>query len=112
MRHNAVLQRDDMVWVFWTQVGDVPEHIKVSEIHLNGDWLGWTDRPPVEVLRPEKPWEGALAALQPSIRSTAYGQVNQLRDPAIFVEGDRIYLFYAVAGESGIGLAQLEFASP
>lgn len=112
MRHNAVLRRGDTLWVFWTQVGDVPEHIKVSTIELKGNWLGWTESPPVEVLRPEKPWEGALAPLQPSIRSAAYGQVNQLRDPAIFVEGDRVYLFYAVAGESGIGLAELEFEFP
>ncbi|MEE4282562.1 MAG: hypothetical protein V2I41_11505, partial [Pseudomonadales bacterium] len=111
MRHNAVLRQRDTLWVFWTQVGDVPEHIKVSTIALNGDWQSWTNSAPVEVLRPEKPWEGALAPLQPSIRSTAYGQVNQLRDPAIFIEDDRVYLFYAVAGESGIGLAELEFGS-
>jgi hypothetical protein len=31
----------------------------------------------------------------------------QLRDPAIFEENGRIYLFYAVAGESGIAIAEL-----
>src|SRR5205823_7827257 len=64
-------------------------------------------RPAVEVLRPERQWEGADAPLTPSIRSTAYGQVNQLRDPAIFEDGDSIYLLYAVAGESGIGIAEI-----
>jgi hypothetical protein len=33
--------------------------------------------------------------------------VNQLRDPAIYVEDDRIYLLYAIAGESGIAIAEL-----
>jgi hypothetical protein len=44
---------------------------------------------------------------RPSIRSTAYAHVNQLRDPAIFEENGRVYLFYAVAGESGIAIAEL-----
>ena len=44
---------------------------------------------PVEVLRPEHPWEGADAPLVPSIRSTAYGHVNQLRDPAILEDEGR-----------------------
>ena len=51
-------------------------------------------------------WEGADAPLVPSVRSTAYGQVNQLRDPAILEDEGRVYLFYAVAGESGIALAE------
>ena len=52
-------------------------------------------------------WEGADKPNEPSIRSTAYGHVNQLRDPAIFEEDGNVYLLYAVAGESGIGLAQV-----
>jgi hypothetical protein len=41
------------------------------------------------------------------VRSTAYGHVNQLRDPAIFEEDGQIYLLYAVAGESGIAIAEI-----
>lgn len=63
--------------------------------------------PPVEVLRPERSWEGADAPLVPSVRSTAYGHVNQLGDPAIFEEHRRFYLLYAVAGENGIAIAEL-----
>jgi len=107
MRHAAVLKRGNTLWVFWTQVGEAPERILLSRIGLAGDWLGWTDSAPVEVLRPERPWEGADAPLTPSIRSTAYGHVNQLRDPAIFEEDGRVYLLYAVAGESGIAIAEL-----
>jgi hypothetical protein len=61
----------------------------------------------IEPLRPERSWEGADAPLIPSVRSTAYGNVNQLRDPAIFEEDARVYLLYAVAGESGIGIAEV-----
>ena len=63
--------------------------------------------PPSEVLRPERDWEGADAPLEPSLRSVAYGHVNQLRDPAIFEEDGRTFLLYAVAGESGIAIAEL-----
>lgn len=61
----------------------------------------------MEVLRPEASWEGADAPLEPSVRSVAYGHVNQLRDPTIYVEGEDVYLLYAVAGESGIAVAKL-----
>lgn len=108
MRHCAVLIRDDWLWVFWTQVGDTPEHIKLSRIDLSKPWEQWQVMDTHEILRPQLPYEGAEAPLEPSVRSTAYGQVNQLRDPAIFVEDDRVFLLYAVAGESGIGLAEVE----
>ena len=39
----------------------------------------------------------------------AHGHVNQLRDPAIYVEDGRTYLFYAVAGESGIAIGEVTF---
>ena len=109
MRHAALLKRDDTLFVFWTQVGEAPEHIKLSTIDLSGDWMSWTQTPGVEVLRPELDWEGADAPLEPSVRSTAYGHVNQLRDPAIFEDaaGGRIFLLYAVAGESGIAIAEV-----
>lgn len=108
MRHAAVLKRGDMLHVFWTQVGDAPESILHSEIDLSGDWLGWREGPSQRVLHPEHAWEGADAPVQASIRSTAYGHVNQLRDPAVFEEDGRVFLLYAVAGESGIALAEIE----
>jgi hypothetical protein len=109
MRHAAVMKRADELFVFWTQVGEAPERILLSRIDLSGDWRGWQETSPVEILRPEHRWEGADAPLIPSIRSTAYGQVNQLRDPAILEDDGRVYLFYAVAGESGIAVAELLF---
>jgi hypothetical protein len=109
MRHAAVMKRDEKLLVFWTQVGEMPERILLSRIDMSGDWLGWKDSPAVEILRPERPWEGANAPLVPSIRSTAYGEVKQLRDPAILEDDGRVYLFYAVAGESGIAVAELLF---
>jgi len=107
MRHSALLKRGGKLSVFWTQVGDAPERIFLSHIDLSGDWRNWKEDAPVEILRPERIWEGAEAPLVPSVRGMAYGQLNQLRDPAIFESDGRIYLLYAVAGESGIAIAEL-----
>jgi len=107
MRHAAVMKRAGELWVFWTQVGEAPERILLSRIDITGDWHSWKEGPPTEILRPERDWEGADAPLVPSVRSTAYGQLNQLRDPAIFEENERVYLLYAVSGESGIAIAEV-----
>lgn len=109
MRHAALLKRGNMLYVFWTQRNSAPEAILLSTIDLSGDWMKWSASDPVEVLRPERPWEGADAPVVPSVASTAYGHVNQLRDPAIYEEDGRIYLLYAVAGESGIAIAEVQF---
>jgi hypothetical protein len=108
MRHAALLKREGTLYVFWTQVGDAPERILLSTIDLSPPWEAWTESDPVEVLRPERPWEGADAPLEPSLRSVAYGHVNQLRDPAVFEEDGRTFLLYAVAGESGIAIAEVK----
>lgn len=109
MRHAALLKRGDTLYVFWTRVGDAPERILVSKIALRRDWATWRESSAVEVLRPERAWEGADAPQAPSLRSTAFGHLNQLRDPAVYQENGHVYLLYAVAGESGIALAELHF---
>ena len=107
MRHAALLKRGDTLYVFWTQVGDAPERILLSAVDLAGDWMDWNETEAKEVLRPERGWEGAGVPLEPSLRGPVYGSVNQLRDPAIYVEEDRVFLLYAVAGEAGIALAEV-----
>jgi len=107
MRHSALLKRGNILHVFWSRVGDTPESILHSTIDISGDWHTWKESEANRVLAPERDWEGADAALTPSQRSTADGHVNQLRDPAIFEEDGRLFLLYAVAGESGIAIAEL-----
>jgi hypothetical protein len=109
MRHSAVLVRDERLLVFYTMVGDNPERILMSEIELLPNWIAWRATEPVTVLEPEFDWEGANLPLEPSFRGTIMGQVRQLRDPAIFVEGGRTYLLYSIAGESGIAIAELHW---
>ena len=108
MRHSALLMRDNRLFVFWTQVGDAPERIYASYLTLHDDWRQWTESSAVEILRPETDWEGAGLPLAASQRGDITVPVNQLRDPAVFVEGGHSYLLYSVAGESGIAIAELK----
>lgn len=109
MRHNALLVRDNTLHVFWTQAGHAPERIFMSTIEMNGDWMSWTESEPVEVLRPEAEWEGAMLEIAPSRRGHIDEKVNQLRDPTIFEEDGELYLLYSVSGEHGIAIAKIEF---
>jgi len=106
-RHTAVLKRDDTLYVFWTRVGDAPERIYMSTIDISGDWTDWLVSETREVLRPEKDWEGANLPIEPSYRSAINLPVNQLRDPALFEEEGKTYLLYAVRGEQGIAIAEI-----
>jgi hypothetical protein len=107
MRHAGLLRRGDRLYVFWSQVGDTPERILLSTIDLRPHWRAWHASAPTEVLRPEHPWEGSNEPLAASIRGAINIPVNQLRDPAIFEEDDRVFLLYTVAGESGIAIAEV-----
>ena len=109
MRHSALLKRGNMLYVFWTQRGDAPERVLLSTIDLTDGWRAWKESDPVEVLRPERPWEGAGLPVEPSRGGAIDESVNQLRDPAIYEEDGRVYLLYTVAGERGIALAELQF---
>ncbi|XOV89261.1 MAG: hypothetical protein ACFHX7_05040 [Pseudomonadota bacterium] len=108
MRHAALVIRGQTLYVFWTQVGDAPEQILLSTIDLSGDWHTWQASPPIPVLKPEHDWEGANLPVVPSVRGAIEVPVNQLRDPAIFEENGRTWLFYSIQGESGIGIAEVK----
>ncbi len=107
MRHSAVHVAGDMLQVFYSNAGDCPERILLSEIDLRPDWLAWTATPAMTVLEPEAPYEGGDLPLEPSQRGEIDVPARQLRDPAIYTEEGRTFLIYAVAGERGLALAEL-----
>ncbi len=107
MRHAAVQRAGDTLRVFYTNAGDCPERILVSEVALHDDWHAWVAGPPATVLEPELAYEGVDRPLMPSERGAVHEPVRQLRDPCIFEEGGRTWLLYAVAGEQGIAIAEL-----
>jgi hypothetical protein len=107
IRHHALLEKNDCWYLFWTRVGDTPERILVSRIETGTDWRSWRLGEPAEVHRAEKPWEGGDLPALPSAYGAVHVRVNQLRDPAIFIEDRRIYLLYSIAGEQGIAIGEL-----
>ncbi len=108
-RHPVVLRHGGKSWVAWTAIGDCPERILIAEIDTTGDWHEWSMRDPQELLRPERDYEGGTLPLEPSRADIAPAPVHPLRDPAFYVEADRVYMVYSVAGEAGLALAELRF---
>ncbi len=110
MRHAALLVRGQRLLVFYTQIGDEPERILLSQIDLRTDWQSWQPSPPSVVLEPEHDYEGGHLPLLPSVRGMASSPVRQLRDPAVLDADEGLHLLYAVAGESGIAIARMTVA--
>jgi hypothetical protein len=108
IRHTARRLDGKILSVFFSRVGDTPERILVSRAELTGPHTSWRLSAPQEVLRPETDYEGGKLPLKPSRGGLVNVPVRQLRDPAIFREGGRTYLLYAVAGEHGIAIAELK----
>ena len=109
VRHVAALQRGGALYVFFTAIGDAPERVMVSTIATTGDWTSWKASDAVEVLRPEAQYECPILPDAPSEAGDVKGLVRQLRDPAVFEENGRTYLFYSFCGEQGIAAAELSF---
>lgn len=107
MRHSAVLLLDNSLHVFFTRAGDVPEAILHSRIDIDDDWSSWRESTATPLLQPELDYEGGELVVEPSARGAVMSRVRQLRDPAIYAEGGRIYLYYSIAGEYGIAVAEL-----
>ena len=108
MRHVALLVRGDNLIVLYSRKGDAPERILALTVLLNKDWRNWIESEPIDVIRPEKNYEGIDFPNKPSKYGLAT-KVRQLRDPCIFEDSGKTYLFYTVAGEMGIAMAEISF---
>ena len=107
MRHCAVRIVASTLQVFYSNIGDRPERIVLSEIDLRQRWTHWTPTGPVTLLAPEMPWEGAQLPVQTSKSGWAPEPVLELRDPAVYEEDGRAWLLYSIAGESGLAIAEI-----
>lgn len=107
VRHGAVRVAGSTLEYYFSRREDCPEHILMTRLDLSRPWDDWRPSEPVSVLKPEAPWEGADQPLVASRSGAVHEPVHQLRDPAIHQEGERVYLLYSVAGESGIAIAEL-----
>ena len=107
VRHVAPLVRGNRLYVFFSAIGDAPERILLSTITLGDDWRNWKASAPVEVLTPREPYECVHLPLAPSKAGESEGPERALRDPALLEENGKVFLFYSVCGEQGIGAADV-----
>ena len=107
-RHYGLLKQKNKLLIFWTEIGDSPEQLKLSSMNLTDDWTNWKISNTVSLRKPTRQWEGANLPIEPSKFGAIFQPVNQLRDPAVYTEDGQIFILYSVAGEQGIGIAQLQ----
>lgn len=106
-RHFALLHQGDHLLVFYTVRREAPERIYACSIELSGDWREWKAGRSEVLLEPQTRYEGASLPLRPSRKGPARGPVRELRDPCVYEEDGRIFLFYSFAGEQGIAAAEV-----
>ena len=108
VRHCGIRVQGAALHIFYTRIGDAPERVMHRSFHLADRLENW--RPlagqEADILRPERPWEGAELPVQPSIIG-AVGFARELRDPFVFADDGRTWMIYAGGGEAALGLAEL-----
>ena len=107
MRHPALHLRGHELDIYYSNVGDTPERIKRTTIDLRSDWTEWQGSEPVEILRTKTEYEGLDLPNEPSKGGSSHVRKHQVRDPYLYTKADRKYLVYSVAGETGLGIAEL-----
>ena len=107
VRHVAVVPRGDVLHVWFTAIGDAPERVFHTTVDLRGDWSTWKAGDASEVIRPEEPYECADLPNEPSEAGDIDKPARQIRDPFVYTESNRAWLYYAVCGEQGIAAAEI-----
>ncbi len=107
VRHIALKIDKNILWIYYSKIGDSPEQIYKSFIDVSLPLVKWQASKSVSVLKPERVWEGSTLPIRASMAGASRSPENALRDPCIFEENGRNYLIYSVAGESGLGIAEL-----
>ena len=107
MRHSAVQLKGEILTVFYSNAGDCPEQILQATINLELDWSQWQVSKPGMLLTADTEYEGVDCKIEPSKRGSVHHRAHQLRDPCIFEDEGKTYIFYSVAGENGIAIGEL-----
>jgi hypothetical protein len=107
VRHVALVPRGDRLLVFFTGIGDAPERVLMSTVRLAGEWTTWQASEPVDVLAPQAAYECTDLPNVPSEGGDIDGPARQIRDPFVFEDEGRAFLFYSTCGEQGIAAAEI-----
>lgn len=107
VRHVGLVLRGGRLFVFFTAIGDAPERVLMSTVDLSADWMSWRASAPVAVVAPEAAYECATLPNVPSTAGDIDEPARQIRDPFVFEDEGRTYLFYSTCGEQGIAAAEI-----
>ena len=107
VRHVALLPQGNRLHIFFSAIGDAPERIYHSTMDISGDWRTWRIGDVTEVLTPQASYECTNLPNEKSEVGEIDRPARQLRDPAIFSEDGKTYLFYTFCGEQGIAGAEV-----
>ena len=111
LRHAAVFVKNNHLHLFFSCIGDTPEHIQHTMIDLDIDWRSWHAGRIDSILFPQRKWEGVDLAVVKSEEGAALKPCHALRDPCIYADESSVFLLYCGAGESGgIGLTTLNIS--
>lgn len=105
-RHSAVAVAGARAFVFCSMIGDRPEQILAGAIDLT-DWRVSRLR---TALAPTESYEGGLLPLLASAPGQCDVPARDLRDPAVYAEGNTLWLAYAAGGERCLALARVPLA--
>ena len=108
VRHIGLLKEGDVLHVFFSAIGDAPESILHTTINLAGDWTTWRIGKIQQILTPEASYECPNLPIEPSAVGAIDHPVRQVRDPFMFEEDGKVYLFYTFCGEQGVAGAEVK----
>jgi hypothetical protein len=108
VRHVGLQPFANSLRVLFTQKLAAPEHIRMGVVNLDAPWTSWSIGATVEIMRPQMAYEGANEPITVSRKGPARNPEHALRDPFIYEGLGRTWLIYAIAGESGLALAELQ----
>ena len=108
IRHGHVFAHQGRLHLTFSRIGDAPERLLQCELKPAEAWSDWSFGPVSEMLRPAPGWEGGDLPVAASVMGTVMERVNELRDPALFLDQGQVWIAYCGGGESGIGIARVE----
>lgn len=109
-RHTSIITINNRLFVFYSIVGDCPEHIYVSEItSLKKNNIKINKK--LSIIKPDLSFESNNIEPKKSNYGIATKDVNELRDPYVYLENDIIYILYTFCGEKGIAIATITISN-
>ena len=108
VRHVSLLKSGEFLYIFFSRIGDFPESIFYGRINTKKPMNQWHVDDIALLIKPDMEYEGSMIKLKVSEAGASDNEENALRDPYVFKDNGKLYMFYCVKGEHGIALAEVD----